>query len=238
MNRSLPLSAAFAAAALSLSWAGCATEAVEDTDIHAEADTSATVLAHSGAMPLMPASASAAIDDAHSQALLNAQDVSAQRRQPVTDLFAVAEGRWVGPCSLSFPDQSTPTLEFEMERIVAPTGIDGVYDWTIIYRSEDFGEQVRPYSMLRDGAPGRYVLDENNGILITNYLFANGIMMSEFDVPGARLTSRETFRRNRSSFEITTTSIVPELSTGTAQFPVNTSQVRSMQKCKLRRAPQ
>jgi hypothetical protein len=156
--------------------------------------------------------------------------------QPGGDLFALARGRWVGDCEILVPGQEEPVLTVEMERITEPTGTPGEYTWTIIYRGPDF-EQVRPYTILADPAtPGRYVVDEHNGILLPSYLVNGNILVSEFEVQGIRLMTREVFNGKKYDFEITTLPTTPELSSDLGDgFVVDSFRVATMQKCKLRR---
>jgi hypothetical protein len=152
------------------------------------------------------------------------------------DLFALAEGRWVGECEILVPGQAEPTLTVEMERITEPTENPDEYTWTIIYRGPGF-EQVRPYTILADRTtPGRYVVDEHNGILLPSYLVDGNILVSEFEVQGIRLLTREVFRGKKYDFEISIMSATPELSSDLGDgFVVDSYRVSSMQKCELRR---
>ncbi|WP_428267944.1 hypothetical protein [Haliangium sp.] len=158
--------------------------------------------------------------------------------EPVTDLFEVAGGHWRGPCSLIYPGHPESVLDFEMEREVFPTEEPGRYTWRIIYRSDTF-EQVRDYVMIEvDPARGYYVLDEDNGILIDHFLYPSGVLMSEFEVLGKRLTTREAFHGRRLHLEFVTTSMEPltrsDLGDG---FIIDSYPFFANQACDLERVP-
>ena len=174
------------------------------------------------------------------QAMLTAGDALAlpslatSRSRPADPLFARAQGRWVGSCDIIIPGRAEPVASVEMERITEPTDTPGTYTWTIIYRTPD-GEQVRPYVMSADPArPGRYLLDEG-GLILTNYLIGD-VLYSDFDVPGARLLSRDDIRGNRYLFEIQVSGTNPELVNDLGGgFLVNAYRMNSIQRCSLRR---
>jgi hypothetical protein len=108
--------------------------------------------------------------------------------------------------------------------------------WTLIYRDAN-GEQVRPYIMRADPAvPGRYLLDEQNGIILTSYLQGENLLSSDFDVPGVRLHTREEFHRNRYEFEIGVSALTPEIANDLGDdFIINAYRTLNTQKCELRR---
>lgn len=160
--------------------------------------------------------------------------LSASRSRPTDPLFARALGRWVGSCDILVPGRAEPVQSVEMERITEPTDDPGTYTWTLIYRTPA-GEQVRPYVMSADPArPGRYLLDEG-GLILTNYLIGD-VLYSDFDVPGARLLSRDDIRGNRYQFEIQISGTNPELVNDLGGgFLVNAYRMNSIQRCSLRR---
>ncbi|MCU0687278.1 MAG: hypothetical protein MUF34_34375 [Polyangiaceae bacterium] len=155
--------------------------------------------------------------------------------RPRDDLFDLARGRWLGQCELLLPGRDEPATTFEIERITEATDVPGDFTWTIIYRAPGV-EQVRPYTMRVDPqSPGRYLLDENNGIVLTNYLHDGGLLVSAFAIDGLHLSTRETFRGGRYDFEITVTATTPELSSSVEGFVVDAFAVSSIQKCRLQR---
>jgi hypothetical protein len=185
-------------------------------------------------LPLVSPAAAAAIATAMTEP---APDVR-RHEQPDHDLFALARGRWIGECDLLVPGQDEPALTVETERIVEPTDNPNEYTWTIIYRGPDFPEQVRPYTILADpDNPGRYVIDEHNGILLASYLVDGNILVSSFQVPNLHLVARDVFRGNKWEFENTATFTTPELSADLGDgFVVDSFPVSSVEKCKMRRA--
>lgn len=158
-------------------------------------------------------------------------------QQPSHELFALARGRWIGECDLLVPGQDEPALTVETERIVEPTGDPNEYTWTIIYRGPDFPEQVRPYTILADpDNPGRYVIDEHNGILLASYFVDGNMLVSPFEVPGLNIVARDVIRGNKWEFQVTASSTTPELTADLGDgFIVNSFPVSSVEKCKMRR---
>lgn len=206
---------------------GCA---VNGTDLPA-ADLAAAEQALTTDLPLLSPAAAAGMIGPEPSALRHHQP-----GDDPDDLFDLARGRWVGNCDILLPGQDEPVDSVEMERITEPTGNPNEYTWTIIYRGPDF-EQVRPYTIQANpDTPGRYIVDEHNGILLTHALLDGNILVSEFQVQNVRLVTREVFHGNKYDFEITVMSTTPELSSDLGDgFVVDSFRVLNMQKCKLRR---
>ena len=163
---------------------------------------------------------------------------AARRDDDAGDLFALARGHWVGSCDIYTPGQAEPVQSVEMERITEPTGNPGEYTWTIIYRSPDFDDDVRPYTIHATETPGRYVIDEHNGIELPNYLVDGNVLVSEFQAPtyNIRLFTREVFRGNRYDIEFMTVSMTPELtSVADNGFVIDSFPVATAQRCTLHR---
>lgn len=95
------------------------------------------------------------------------------------DILPQFQGSWFGPCTLTQVDGSV--LEVTLHLAIAPLSATEV-SWTLTYQGETLGTLVKSYSMRAvDLAAHHYVLDENNGILIDEYLFGNRLI-SSFDV--------------------------------------------------------
>lgn len=192
----------------------------------------------SGALPLLSAAALTATQAAApAPGKAAASELTAARpRPPVDPLLKLARGRWLGTCDILRTGQTEPALTVEIERITEPTGVPGEFTWTLIYRDAS-GEQVRPYVMRADPAvPGRYILDENNGILLTNYLQGGNLLYSDFEVQGIRLRSRDLFKHNRYDFEIGIGATTPELTSDLGDgLVIDSYRVLNTQKCTMRR---
>lgn len=204
--------------------AGCTTEPA----------TTAPATGDSAALPLISSAAFTAVDPAKpggEQAL-----AARPPRPPIDPLLELAQGRWLGTCDILLTGRTEPAISVEIERITEPTGTPGEFTWTLIYRDAS-GEQVRPYVMRADPAvPGRYILDENNGILIANYLQGGNLLYSDFEVQGIRLRTRDLFKRNRYDFEIGIGATTPEISSDLGDgFVVDSYRVLNTQKCTMRR---
>lgn len=151
------------------------------------------------------------------------------------DLFSRAQGQWVGTCDIIVPGQEEPTTSVGMELIVEPTEAQGVYDWIIVYHLPTY-DQVRSYTMITDEeTPGRYLLDENNGIVIPHYFFNVGILNGDYTVGNNRYLTRAKFKGNKLDFEIIVSAIEPELTSNLGSFVVDAFPVGSIQKCPLHR---
>ena len=74
-----------------------------------------------------------------------------------------------------------------MTLTVGPFDGDG-HDWTLIYESEDGAKQVREYRLVPTG-PGRFEMDEQNGIVLPHVL-SDGELRAIFAVQaGGRQSS-------------------------------------------------
>lgn len=210
--------------------AGCTAEpAVTAGDATATA-TSA------GALPLLSSAATAALAGKPGAEAALAAPGSSSARPPIDPLLKLARGRWLGTCDILLTGRTEPAISVEIERITEPTATPGEFTWTLIYRDAS-GEQVRPYVMRADPAvPGRYILDENNGILISNYLQGGNLLYSDFEVQGIRLRTRDLFQHNRYDFEIGIGATTPEISSDLGDgLVVDSYRVLNTQKCSMRR---
>lgn len=188
-----------------------------------------------GSLPLVSSAALAASSAATKSEPSSA--LTAERaRPPVDPLLKLARGRWLGTCDIIVTGRTEPALSVEIERITEPTGTPGEFTWTLIYRDAS-GEQVRPYVMRADPAvPGRYILDENNGILISNYLQGGNLLYSDFEVQGIRLRTRDLFKKNKYDFEIGIGATTPEITSDLGDgFLIDSYRVLNTQKCSMRR---
>lgn len=97
-------------------------------------------------------------------------------------------GRWRGEVTVHGASGDTPA--FTMERVIAPGGEAGRWQWTLIYDGSA-GRQERAYELIvEDEARGLYIIDEKNGIKLPARL-VDGVLYSSFDVQGNRISTRE-----------------------------------------------
>lgn len=81
-------------------------------------------------------------------------------------------GNWKGTLEWTRPGKSPQT--FRMTLQVGKTDSVNQYSWTIIYG--DSAKDIRPYTLkLVNPSTGHWVIDENNGIVLDNYLLSNCI---------------------------------------------------------------
>jgi hypothetical protein len=79
-------------------------------------------------------------------------------------------GNWKG--SLQWMVTGKPVQTFTMQLRVQPTDTAGVFTWQIIYGDKE--QDNRPY-LLKPADPSKnhWVIDENNGIVLDNYVFGS-----------------------------------------------------------------
>jgi hypothetical protein len=79
-------------------------------------------------------------------------------------------GKWKG--NLQWMVAGKPTQTFSMRLHVLTTDTAGIFTWKIIYGDKE--QDSRPYLLKHiDTAKARWVIDENNGIVLDNYVFGN-----------------------------------------------------------------
>ncbi len=108
-------------------------------------------------------------------------------------------GHWKGELAVQVKDRP-PTVN--MELVIAPLADGSGWEWTIIY-GEGESRQVRAYVLLPGDRPGRYVMDERNGILL-DMAFEQGALVSAFEVEGSLLVSREALAGDTIAYRIDT----------------------------------
>lgn len=158
--------------------------------------------------------------------------------RPTDPLFAAVLGRWAGECEVFLPGMAEPAFTVGVERISERTANPDEISWTLIYHGGPAGpgEDIRNYTMRRDPAqPGRYVLDEHNGILLTNYMHGDDLMINDFEGLGFRLRGREEYRNGRYDFEFVTSEVTPEITSVFNGIEFHAYKVVSTQRCSLRR---
>lgn len=95
-------------------------------------------------------------------------------------------GYWTG--DLHIYNESGKTMTIPMALDNAPTGIDSVWTWAIIY-GEDTISGRRDYELqVVDSSKGHYVVDEKNSIYLDAFLLDNSLI-STFKVGGSYLQS-------------------------------------------------
>jgi hypothetical protein len=93
--------------------------------------------------------------------------------------------------------QQTVPMEFHLQ----PTDSIGKYDYIIVY-GEGENKQPRNYTLLeKDRSVGRYLLDENNGILLEAQVFFEKLYFI-FEVSGTLITTYITFGDDQLIFEV------------------------------------
>jgi hypothetical protein len=93
-------------------------------------------------------------------------------------------GSWKGRLEWNRPGK--PMQHFTMRLNIQKTDSAHTYTWQIMYGDE--GKDIRPYLLkLVDSAQNHWVIDENNGIVLDNYLLSN-CLTGSFTVMGNTIT--------------------------------------------------
>ncbi len=101
------------------------------------------------------------------------------------------------------------TQKIPMEFHFLETNNPGHYDYVLIYNNEP-----RNYTLIaEDKESGRYLLDENNGIVLPT-TFKDGVFYSFFEVQGSLLASRIAFHTDGADFEIMFSKTTDKTTTG------------------------
>ena len=144
-------------------------------------------------------------------------------------------GEWTGDLVISNSTGEVQRLPMIL-RILPQE--DGRYSFTIVY-GEDTAENTRPYFLETiDAEKGHYVTDEENSILLDDYLI-NGKLYSRFEVMGNLLLSTLEERDSELIYEIISGPLVPTRTTGDTIIegeeipPVNSYHVKVQQRAVL-----
>lgn len=139
-------------------------------------------------------------------------------------------GTWKGTLKMEGPKETSIPMEL---RVQPKEG--GVYEFAITYGEGD-KKQVRPYELrpVKD-KPGRYVVDEKNGIELEGRL-ANGTLHFLFTAGDTLIETR--YRPNGDSmiFELTSTDLKAGKATGPENLKVKSIPINAVQMAELKRA--
>lgn len=109
------------------------------------------------------------------------------------------QGTWRGTLHIHTAKGVAQTVPMAVE--IGPTADSLRWRFALTY-GEDTAKGRRAYDLLVvDRAAGRYLTDENNGILLDDY-FLDGRLLSQFTVQGTRLISSFERRGDELIFEI------------------------------------
>ncbi|OHU88260.1 hypothetical protein BET10_11955 [Pseudoalteromonas amylolytica] len=140
-------------------------------------------------------------------------------------------GYFKGQCELSSPKRGvfyTFPMSLEIDDVTKKKA-----DWIITY-GEGQTQQIRNYTLLEvDSDLGHYAVDENNGIVIDQYLIGNEFM-SLFEVGSTKIQTTYTLDSNGTmdvSMESFTFDPVRENNVGA--YTVSSYALKTKQKCRL-----
>jgi hypothetical protein len=109
----------------------------------------------------------------------------AQTSTQILSFPADFSGKWKG--TLHWYPSQKPVQQVLMQLSIQPSSMTGCYDWQLTYG--DKGQDLRPYLLKPvDTIIGRWVIDENNGILLDGYWRGERFICT-FSVQGSMITS-------------------------------------------------
>ena len=119
-------------------------------------------------------------------------------------------GKWKG--KLQWIVTGKPTQIFTMQLRVLPTDTAGIYTWQIIYGDKE--QDNRPYQLKAvDTSKGHWIIDENNGIVLDNYVFKN-CLKGAFTVMGNTIVNNYCIENDELTVEFSTIKLADKKSTG------------------------
>jgi hypothetical protein len=98
---------------------------------------------------------------------------------------------WIGTYVGRFTTEGDSEIEpFRGELRIAPIGDGPAVSWTIIYGGGD-RRQIRPYELVPvAGQPGRFEIDEKNGVRIAMRLVGEDLLLGQFTVENSLIIAR------------------------------------------------
>lgn len=145
-------------------------------------------------------------------------------------------GNWKGELNWYQGVNPVPK-KVNMELRIQPTDSSHKFSWQIIYGSPT--QDNRPYTLVAvDTAKGHWVIDENNGIVLDQYMIA-GKFCGAFTVQNSTIVNNYWLEEGRLYIEFYNISAKPVTITGkgTEESPsVSSYQVRTYQKAILERS--
>ncbi len=119
-------------------------------------------------------------------------------------------GKWKG--TMQWIVAGKPTQTFTMQLRVHPTDSAGIFTWQIIYGDQE--QDRRPYFLKPiDSAKGHWVIDENNGIVLDNYVFEN-CLKGAFTVSGNTIADNYCLENGLLKVEFTSIKLADKKTTG------------------------
>lgn len=121
------------------------------------------------------------------------------------------EGRWKGELNIYDSKSVKPVMNLRMELYIEYVN-DSVWNWKIIYITPD-KQDIRAYELYKTAKPGKWIMDEKNGIQL-NQTFICNRLISSFSIEKTLLVASYWLENNVMNFEIVVTNLTPESTTG------------------------
>lgn len=119
------------------------------------------------------------------------------------------EGKWSGKLDIYDSKSVKPAMNLQMELEIKPLS-DSSWTWTIHYLTDK--PDLRSYE-LRRTASDNWIIDEKNGIELTQTLIGNRLSCS-FSLQNTLLISSYWLENDRMNFEIVVTNLNAQTTTG------------------------
>ncbi len=108
-------------------------------------------------------------------------------------------GEWAG--TLAMTSQNDTKTDVAVRLKIEPIRGSDDLTWKLTYGTGD-KQVVKDYKLVPTTAPGRFRIDEQNGIVLDARL-VGGVLYSQFEVGGNWLTARYELRDGKLRFEVT-----------------------------------
>lgn len=157
------------------------------------------------------------------------------------DEAATLPPRWLGTYLGTFSVSGSAAIDpFRGELRIGPNDDDAPgLSWTLIY-GEGEQRQVRPYAIVPvTDSPGRFLLDEKNGVTIDLMLVDKNLLIGQFEISENLITVRYEHLGDFIRCELVTFASADsrEMTVEGTDLTIRSSPARSIQRAELKRSP-
>lgn len=142
------------------------------------------------------------------------------------------KGVWSGKCTNTGPGGKQTYAPVEMRLTIQPKA-NNDWSWKIEYLGSM--NQVRDYTLKPvDPARGHWLIDEHNGILLDNFAVSGSLLSEVFSVGNTLIYGKhELVDAKKLKVELVSFALDAPRKSGTAEFPVSSFKLQSVQDCPL-----
>ncbi|MNK31448.1 hypothetical protein D3C87_498840 [compost metagenome] len=120
------------------------------------------------------------------------------------------EGKWSGELKIYDSKSVKPAMNLQMELEIKPL-TDSTWTWTIHYLTDK--PDLRAYELRKATKPNQWIIDEKNGIQLTQTVIGNRLS-SSFSLDKTLLITSYWLETDRMNFEIVVSNLDPASKTG------------------------